>query len=188
MSSFNLHRNGLTMYTRRGVDECNNQLQPPLNVTISGIDMSHYYAHLQNNIGGTPSLGPVPSLEPPYVAPVPSLALYPPRPNIVPQPVLYSHNAVNIHNQAFISTVPTHHQSTAPTSTFLQLTSTATPTTVFSPIAPVVQRISTSQRAKFPCPSCGKVLTSRPRAWTCFFKHVGTKPYACNGTCGVQGW
>ncbi|PVF90928.1 hypothetical protein CPB86DRAFT_720372, partial [Serendipita vermifera] len=38
---------------------------------------------------------------------------------------------------------------------------------------------------KFPCASCGKMCTSRPRAYTCLLKHIGVKPFTCNGACGT---
>jgi hypothetical protein len=69
-----------------------------------------------------------------------------------------------------------------------------------STIAPVSASTSTSTpavlapaiiidgRAKFPCLFCGKMCTSRPRAWTCMFNHVDAKPFACNGACGIVGW
>ncbi|PVF91355.1 hypothetical protein CPB86DRAFT_665474, partial [Serendipita vermifera] len=37
---------------------------------------------------------------------------------------------------------------------------------------------------RFPCASCGKMCTSRPRAHTCLLNHFGLKPFACNGACG----
>jgi hypothetical protein len=188
MSSFNPHHNDLTTYTHQEFDKCNSYPQPHLSNPVNNIDTIANYAHLQNNTGIAPSLVPPSSFSPPYVTLDPLLALYPPQPDIVLQPVLYGHSTVNPHNQAFMSTTCTHHQFTAPTSTLLQQTAMTTPTTVLPPISPVTQTVSTSRRAKFPCPSCGKMLTSWPRAWTCFFKHVGTQPFICNGTCGVQGW
>ncbi|PVG03646.1 hypothetical protein CPB86DRAFT_664003, partial [Serendipita vermifera] len=50
----------------------------------------------------------------------------------------------------------------------------------------VASTSSTSQRAKFPCASCGKMCTNRPRADTCLFNHFGLKPFACSGACGNE--
>jgi hypothetical protein len=63
-------------------------------------------------------------------------------------------------------------------STELMTTSTAALTTSDSAI----------RRKNFLCSICGKTFNRRPRAETCLFKHLGIKPYACNGTCGLIGW
>ncbi|PVF91961.1 hypothetical protein CPB86DRAFT_744974, partial [Serendipita vermifera] len=36
------------------------------------------------------------------------------------------------------------------------------------------------------CSICGRNLIGRPRAHTCLLNHTGTKPYACNGACGIE--
>ncbi|PVG03644.1 hypothetical protein CPB86DRAFT_378813 [Serendipita vermifera] len=43
------------------------------------------------------------------------------------------------------------------------------------------------QTARFACSTCGKTFTSRPRADTCLFNHMGIKPFTCNGGCGLFG-
>jgi hypothetical protein len=62
--------------------------------------------------------------------------------------------------------------------------------TPLSPISAsrVVPTTGESRRLKISCPSCSKICTSWERAWTCFFNHIGARPFPCDGTCGVVGW
>jgi hypothetical protein len=62
--------------------------------------------------------------------------------------------------------------------TELVTTSTAVPTTLDNVI----------RRKNFLCSICGNTFNRRPRAEACLFKHLGIKPYPCNGTCGLVGW
>jgi hypothetical protein len=88
----------------------------------------------------------------------------------------------------FTPTTPSHHvPSTSTTSPPVSAPPTDNTTTVAT-TAITAPAHSTSQRAKFACTICGKMCTSRPRADTCFFKHMGIKPFACNGDCGVAHW
>jgi hypothetical protein len=111
-----------------------------------------------------------------------------------PQPSLIPSSLANIstdqvtHNPSLIWNAPTytsHTQSNASSSMSTNTTASTTPSSAMQAIVPAT---GTSRRAKFPCPSCGKLCTSRPRALTCFFDHIGTKPFICNGTCGLVGW
>ncbi|PVG03656.1 hypothetical protein CPB86DRAFT_810721 [Serendipita vermifera] len=89
------------------------------------------------------------------------------------------------HGQPFQWANSTHHSPSGPTlpsAVPAPTNNLATPPTL-TPV--IVPSTNPSQRAKFACPSCGKLCTSRPRAYTCFLNHIGSKPFSCNGTCGL---
>ncbi|PVF91955.1 hypothetical protein CPB86DRAFT_791647 [Serendipita vermifera] len=46
---------------------------------------------------------------------------------------------------------------------------------------PVTPSPSQVQRPRFACDLCPKTFSSRSRADTCFYNHMGMKPFACNG-------
>jgi hypothetical protein len=185
MSSFNPH---LIDYTHHALDTLNDLSQPNLNNAVKNADMIYYHTHSQNNIGVAPFLNPSQSFSPPCVSSDPLLARYLRQPTFVHQPFLYSHNSIGPRDQVFTSDTLTHEQSTTPTSALLRRTRTTNPTTVLPLIPAVISTTSTSRRSRFLCPFCGKGCGSRPRAWTCFFNHIGTKPFVCNGICGTIGW
>jgi hypothetical protein len=68
----------------------------------------------------------------------------------------------------------------------LMPTSTTIPPSMFhSATAPSTNQ---DQRAKFACGVCSRTFNIRSRAETCQFNHVGIKPFACNGACGLEDW
>jgi hypothetical protein len=85
--------------------------------------------------------------------------------------------------------VSPHHAPTAPDTLMSALPSTTTSMHIPSPMDPsAMSSTSLAQRPRFPCGFCFKPLSSRSRADTCFFNHIGIKPFACNGACGMIGW
>jgi hypothetical protein len=71
---------------------------------------------------------------------------------------------------------------------------TSSPTSITSskyPLMVAPNILSTAiktQGTRFACSICGKTFTSRPRADTCSFNHLGIKPFGCNGVCGLIYW
>jgi hypothetical protein len=186
MSSFNFDSNAFNTYTNYGNGYGYDESQPLLvsSDTVSGMDAMHY-AHPQNSTGNIPFYTSNPPFSPPYAPPAVMNTMPNPQPNFTPQPFLYNHNVAN---PVLVPNVAAYHQSTAPAASFVQPVAPTAFNTAPTSLPIPVSTSSTSQRAKFPCLSCGKMYTSRPKADTCFLNHIGSKPFICHGFCGVQGW
>jgi hypothetical protein len=188
MSSFDLYHSELTTCVHHSDGHWNDESQPPRVLSTANNMNAIYYAHPQNDTGTFPRLTQMTSFSPPYALSIPSNTLSNLQPSFTPQPFLYNHNTSYPPYPASLRHIPAHNPFTAPTSSFVQPTPEIAFTTPSASVPPQVHTSSTSQRAKFPCTLCGKLCTSRPRADTCFFNHVGLKPFACNGDCGRANW
>jgi hypothetical protein len=184
MASYNLHNDGSIAY-----GHWNDQFvpQPSPNDTVDGSNMMHY-AHPRSNTGNISFPIIPPQFSPPYTTPLPLHSLPISQSSIVSQPILHAVNDVGSYNPPLTCNVSIHYPYTAPTAGHSMSTTTTMPTTASNPTPTVVPTASASDRAKFPCPSCGKLCTSRPRAYACLCNHFGAKPFACNGDCGIVGW
>jgi hypothetical protein len=184
MTSYNPHNDAFIACTHWN-DEF--VLYPYPNHTVDAPN-TIYYAHPQTN-PGTISLPTIPAhFSPPYV-PLPPLYPSPisQQPN-PPQPTLHIVDDAGSYNLPLPWNAPIHHPYVEPSAALSLSPTTITPTTTSNPILAIVPTVINPERAKFPCPSCGKLCTSRPRAYTCFCNHIGAKPFACNGDCGRVGW
>jgi hypothetical protein len=157
---------------------------PSLSSNIVNDMNAMYHAHPQNDIGIVSFSTPIPSYTPP--APLDPLCNF--QPGLTPQPFFPNHNIPYPISPVSALHAPSHHPSTVLAPSLVQLAQVTTPITTSTFTPSQTSTSLTSQRAKFPCPSCGKLCTSRPRANTCFFNHVGVKPFACNGDCGIASW
>jgi hypothetical protein len=181
MASYTPHNDGSIAY-----GHWNDQFvpQPYPNDTVDDLDMM-YYAHPQRNTGTIP-IPIIPThFSPPYTTSLLSHPFPNSQPSIVLQPTLHAANDVGSYDPPLTRDVPIYNPYTAPSAVHSMSATTVMPTTALNPTPTVV---SASDRAKFPCLSCGKLCISRPRAYTCFCNHIGAKPFACNGDCGTVGW
>jgi hypothetical protein len=170
------HQSGNTMY----------QPYPP-NIVESKNMFGH--THTQDNGGPNPFSSAGPSFSPTHDgSSSPLQALSSPHLGHVSwYPLGTSFDSIPS-NPPLTSSIPPHHPSTALTAS-PSMSAPPTAVTTAASITPITTPAhSTSQRAKFACTICGKMCTSRPRADTCFFNHMGIKPFACNGDCGVAHW
>jgi hypothetical protein len=188
MASYNPHSTDLTAYTYSTQGHWNEQsVLHPYQNDITGTSSIIYYAHPQVNTD-TASFS---TTAPPFALP---FNPYPPlplssivQPSIVSRPTLGS--TANLYSYAPLPSwnMPTHHPPSNPIVPHSTSTMTNIPTTSHA-IPTVVRAMNVSERARFPCLSCGKLWASRPRAFTCFCNHIDAKPFVCNGDCGIVGW
>jgi hypothetical protein len=189
MSSLDLCHNNLTTYIHHSGGHWNDESQPPPLPSSALDDMNAiYYAYPQNDTGSFPRLTPIPSFSPLYAPSIPANTLSNLQPTLSPQPFMYNHSTSHPPNPVSTLHIPAHNPSMTPDSSPVQPTPTTSSMTPSASVPPQVHTSSTSQRAKFPCTLCGKLCTSRPRADTCFFNHIGAKPFGCNGGCGRVNW
>ncbi|PVG03652.1 hypothetical protein CPB86DRAFT_379103 [Serendipita vermifera] len=140
----------------------------------------------QENLGVTPSPSrtvtflPIAHLD---ANPMPLHASSGSQPHLPFSPLFNDLAVPSTHSRAHTWNSPGHHSS---------LHASGFPATSTDYIAnPTMKKTRmVSQKAKFTCPwpGCGKLYTNRTRASTCFYGHVGAKPFSCNGGCGIEGW
>lgn len=176
MEAYNTHYNDLTAHTDHGFwDESTSQAYP--NGFVDGIT-TFYCAHTQSNtsVGSFPIAAP--SFFLPYPPSVPLHALSNPRYSIDPHTV--SGDSIP-HNPQILRSSPSYYPPIQSASSFM-----VAPTNI--PTPKPNEFPATSPISKFSCSICGRNLIGRPRAHTCLLNHTGTKPYACNGACGIEDW
>jgi hypothetical protein len=162
------------------------------NNMIAGLDTSHYIptqvndatAHPFENIAATLTLAPhTMTSTSPYTLPdQPFDAILSSSHDTLVGPHTYGPPGV--------SGNPPHRPPLEPDLPMLPLAPTSTSIHIPTPIIPSSMAPSTSraQTPKFACGVCPKTLSSRSRADTCLFNHMGIKPFTCKGACGIVGW
>jgi hypothetical protein len=189
MEPYSTQYNSLSAYTYLGYGHRNDQSvhQPYTGDNVDALN-TIYYAYPQNDTGTTSSPTRAPFLLPTYTPffPLPSSSNA--QPLSVFQPPLSSPFDLYSYNPLLSSSVPTHYPSAEPSAS-VSMPAMATTQTMVSGGTPIAAPSpNNSQRTKFPCHSCGKMCSSRPRAETCFNNHIGAKPFTCHGSCGQEGW
>jgi hypothetical protein len=184
MSSHSSSNNGLIVYDHSNIQFVS-QSYP--NDTVNAVN-AVYHAPLQTSTGDVS-----PPTIPVYFSPlyVPSLPLHPfpnSQPPILPQSILHTANDAGSYNPSSTWNIPIDHPVAEPNAPLSTSATTTTPLTTSGAAPTVILTASISNRAKFPCPSCDKMYSSGPRAYTCLCYHIGAKPFACNGECGVVDW
>ncbi|PVF91960.1 hypothetical protein CPB86DRAFT_791653 [Serendipita vermifera] len=180
MTSYNLHYGD---HSGHGHWRDGSLSQYYANDTTNGIN-TVYSAHPEISINLAPLPTTAPPIPPPYPRSVLSHLSSRTPPSLVPYLLL---NDPGPHSPLMPLNFPFHNQPGHLASLFVSAPTNDPP---MIPLATpnIVPVSSTSQRAKFSCPSCGKIFTSRPRAHTCLLNHTGAKPFACNGACGLANW
>jgi hypothetical protein len=185
MASCTHHHNNSLLNTQHSYDDRWNDESMTPNDAVYNINIV-YHAHSEIDT----DLDFFQNIAPSY--PLSHFVPVPPKPS--PNPQLSPFHPFRPSNSNCLSPyssppwdVPAHNSpDTLEQSTFFPLPSALSTLSVATPT--VNSRVSISQRAKHPCSFCGKLCTSRPRADTCLFNHIGIKPFACDGSCGVPGW
>jgi hypothetical protein len=189
MSSLNPCPDSLTSYTLHH-DYWNDEPQASTNI-LDSID-STYYDYLPNNGEFLPFGATFPTFSPPKVSPSSLLPLFNPQPSLVSQTILHDQSGFNPYNPVFTPHIPAPYPPTVPTYMFTSVVqsapTTASPATTLVSIPAVAPTTFISQSSSSICPPCSKLCVSHPRTDTCLFDHIGTKPFACNGDCGIEDW
>jgi hypothetical protein len=189
MEPYSTQDNSLDAYKYLGYSYRNRQpvYQPYPSDNVDALN-TIYYAYPQINTGSTSFLTRAPSLLPLYTPLFPLPSSLNAQPLSVFQLPLGSPDDLYSYDPLLSSSVSTHYPP-AESSASVPVPAMATTETIVSSATPIADPPpNNTQRAKFPCLSCGKMCTSRPQADTCFNNHIGAKPFVCNGTCGQERW
>jgi hypothetical protein len=187
MTSYTPHHDELTAHTHyvHGYWTNESASQHYLTNTFHALDTASY-AYPQIDKGNDPTIPP--SYFSSYL-PLPPLHSSPTlQPLVAHQPVPNTTSNLDSYNLIFSRSVPTRYPSIEASASLSLSAMTTIPTMSPITITATVKTGIAYQMVKFACPACGKICTSRPRAYTCFCNHIGAKPFACNGNCGTVDW
>ncbi|PVG03655.1 hypothetical protein CPB86DRAFT_379229 [Serendipita vermifera] len=181
------HHNALTSYTSNGPHGHWNDYEtmPQTHSNDAASNLGVFYAHTQPSIGIV-TFNTLPSS---FSLPHPPAGSLHPSCDPPPNPIFQSVQSIPVDSGHYTPSIGVNvfgpQPRVEPTPSSSAPVAANIPTINATPI--VTPAATPYSRAKFACPSCGKMFTSRPRAFTCILNHMGAKPFACHGTRGLVG-